>query len=332
MIILAIYFTIPGFNPPAFQRISMGKDIPQVVQSWSIAAIHLTFFTLSVSFIGWMLFLMNPNLAGNEMLAYLVDNYLFTGLKGILIVGIMAMIMSTADSFLNIGSVLIANDCYRIHTLSESTKLMYARFWTLIIGFISIIIASFDVNLLPIILTTASFYMPIVSVPLIFTIFGYRSTERCVLIAMGTGFLTVASLLLLDYLDIFSLKPLVPGMLINAIFLVSSHFLLEKRKMYTGLNDDGYFEEYKYIHSNKLYRAKYWFFNTMLRQAYNDDILLAFLQRELGNNTVKLNEKKFIKEYGLNKENYYNQIKRLEKLRWIIRNDNGLKILKNGNY
>lgn len=332
MIILAIYFTIPGFNPPAFQRISMGKDIPQVVKSWSNAAIHLTAFTLSVSFIGWMLFLMNPNLEGNEMLAYLIDNYLFTGLKGILIVGIMAMIMSTADSFLNIGSVLIANDYYRIHTLSEGTKLMYARFWTLAIGFISIIIASFNANLLPIILTTASFYMPIVSVPLIFTIFGYRSTERCVLIAMEAAFLTVTSLLLLDYLDIFSLKPLVPGMLVNAIFLVSSHFLLEKRKMYTGLNDDGYFEEYKYIHSNKLYRAKYWFFNTILRQEYNDDILLAFLHRELGNNTVKLNEKKFIKEYGLNKENYYDQIKRLEKLRWIIRNDNGLKILKNGSY
>jgi len=329
MVVLAIYFTIPGFNPPAFQRISMGVNIIQVQKSWHTAAIHLTIFTLLVSLIGWMLFLQDPTLKNNKMIGYLVDNFLFTGLKGILIVGILAMTMSTADSFLNIGSVLMANDIFGKYT-SDAGKLLYARFYTIIIGGLSIWLATSKQSLLPIILMTASFYIPVVSVPLIFTIFGYRSSGRCVLTSMIASILVVSSLHLLKLYDIYVLNPLIPGMITNAVVLVLSHFLLEKRKMYTGINDEGYFENYKYVNSNKLFRFKEWLKSIFFPSRGNQlsgVFLIHQLREALGNKSEgEINDEEIIKQYEFDTESYFEGLKYLENMRYIKKEGNRLKI------
>jgi Na+/proline symporter len=329
MVVLAIYFTIPGFNPPVFQRISMGLNIIQVQKSWSTAAIHLTIFILLVSLIGWMLFLQKPTLANNEMVGYLIDNFLFTGLKGILIVGILAMTMSTADSFLNIGSVLMANDIFGFNRRSIDI-LLYARLYTVIIGGLSICLAISKQNLLPIVLMTASFYIPTVSIPLIFTILGYRSSGRCVLTSMIASILVVSSLHLLKLYDIYVLNPLIPGMITNAVVLVLSHFLLEKRKMYTGINDEGYFENYKYVNSNKLFRFKNWlnsvFFPSRVNQL-SGVFLIHQLQKELGNKSEgEINDEKIIKKYEFDKKSYFKSLEYLKKMRYIKREGNYIKI------
>jgi len=329
MLVLAVYFTIPGFNPPAFQRISIGANIIQVRKSWSRAAIHLTIFTLLVSLIGWILFLQDPNLKDESMIGYLIDNYLFTGLKGILIVGILAMLMSTADSFLNIGSVLIANDTIWLNKKSID-KLLYARWCTLIIGALSIWLATSKQSLFPIILMTASFYIPVVSVPLIFTIFGYRSSGRCVLTSMIASILVVSCLHLLKLYDIYVLNPLIPGMITNAVVLVLSHFLLEKRKMYTGINDEGYFENYKYVNSNKLFRFKEWlksiFFPSRVNQL-SGVFLIHQLREALGNKSEgEINDEKIIKKYEFDRKSYFEGLKYLENMRYIKRNGNHIKL------
>ena len=329
MIVLAVYFITPCFNPPAFQRVSMGVNIIQVQKSWRGASFNLTLFTLSVSIIGWMLFLQNPTFKNNEMIGYLIDNFLFTGLKGILIVGILAMLMSTADSFLNIGSVLLANDIIGLNKKSIDI-LLHARFYTIIIGGLSILLATWNQNLLPIILLTATYYVPVVSVPLIFTIFGYRSSGRCVLTSMIASILVVSSLHLLKLYDIYVLNPLIPGIITNAVVLVLSHCLLEKRKMYTGINDDGYFENYKWVNSNKIYRFKHWFFSVFFPSRGNQMqgwYAITSLQQELkGCLEGEINFEKFLKKHDFDKQNFYESLEFLEKMRYIKRNGNHIKI------
>ena len=41
---------------------------------------------------------------------YVADNYAFSGLKGLIIIGIASLAMSTADSCINSAAVLFAND------------------------------------------------------------------------------------------------------------------------------------------------------------------------------------------------------------------------------
>ncbi|WP_175265529.1 hypothetical protein [Rickettsia felis] len=41
------------------------------------------------------------------MLGYIIDNYSYPGLKGIIVSGLAALIMSTADSHINAASMLV---------------------------------------------------------------------------------------------------------------------------------------------------------------------------------------------------------------------------------
>ena len=70
------------------------------------------------------------------------------------------------------------------------------------------------------------FYMSVISVPLLLTILGFRSTTRTVLIGMAAGFLTVY--LWVHLLPHVSVDSNVPGMLANLIGFVGSHYLLNE--------------------------------------------------------------------------------------------------------
>jgi signal transduction histidine kinase len=75
--------------------------------------------------------------------------------------------------------------------------------------------------------------MPIVSVPLLLAIFGFRSTSKAVLIGMGAGFITVMFFKLLSDTD-----SLMPGMLVNLIFFISSHYCLKQSGGWVGVKDN----------------------------------------------------------------------------------------------
>jgi len=84
---------------------------------------------------------------------------------------------------------------------------------------------------------TSSFYMPIVTVPFIMALLGFRSTEKSVLIGMFAGFLTV---ILWDYVfskPFFNLDSLIPAMISNLVSLVSSHYLLKQNGGWVGIKD-----------------------------------------------------------------------------------------------
>lgn len=251
MILLGLYFAIPSLNPAAIQRVSMGFCIEQVKRAWLIAAVVMFFIECCRNLIPILIYQMNPNLQEGEILSFIINTYgTFPTIKGFLIVGIVAMAMSTADSYLNISSVLIANDLWergrlnfsfkRIASdlwkkgkidfskiwinekLDNADKLLNARNFTVLIGIAAIIAALLNNNLLKIILFTNSFYMPIVTVPLLFTIFSYKTSARCVLIAMLFAATVVSCFHISKLFELSSINidPIIPGMLTNAITLV----------------------------------------------------------------------------------------------------------------
>jgi Na+/proline symporter len=98
-----------------------------------------------------------------------------------------------------------------------------------------LVLALYKTDFLELALMAWSFYMPIVSVPLLMAIFGFRSTSRAVLIGMAAGGTTV---LLWDlYLADTGLNSVVPGMVANLAFLLGSHYLLQEEGGWTGIKD-----------------------------------------------------------------------------------------------
>jgi len=172
-----------------------------------------------------LIYYSNPNIEPNKIFHYIFDKYLFVGVKGLTMIGIIAMIMSTADSNINSSAVLCTNIHYSIRTFSDKKGLLYARIYTITLGLVSLCMALAGKDYLSIILTTASFYMPIVNIPLMFAILGFRTSTKSVLIGMSAGGATSTLFLFINT----PLDAIITAMIANTVFLFGSHYLLKQK-------------------------------------------------------------------------------------------------------
>ena len=111
----------------------------------------------------------------------------------------------------------------------------------MLIGVISIVFAMYGGNFFELILWTSTFYMPIVTVPFIMSIFGFRSSSKSVLIGMGAGFVVVVIWELLIKDKMGNVGGLIPGMLANLTFLVSHHYLFKQEGGWVDIKNQASF-------------------------------------------------------------------------------------------
>lgn len=233
---LLLFFLLPGFQPVFFQRIIIASNTEQGSKAFIIGGLICLVMLLIISWIGILLLSDKPNLDPNNLLPYIISTYNYTGLKGVTAVGIMAIIMSTADSYINSAAVLFTNDILKPLNINykklvnELTSACLFSFFVGIIGFFLAFKASTVLNLL---LLIFSFYMPIVSVPLLFAVFGFRSTSVSVLTGMFGGFITVI-IFKLSGIDIDSV---IPGVIANTVFLFASHYVLRQPGGWVGIKN-----------------------------------------------------------------------------------------------
>ena len=235
---LFLWFVIPSFTPAIFQRIAMAKDTKQVNKSFIIASITCLLLVAITSWIGILTLSINPSLNPNDVIKHIVFNSSFyIGLKGAMLAGIMAMIMSTVDSYINATSVLVVHDfCKPLKIKFIENELFSARIVSILIGVFSLILSLRDKSLLELMTITYSLYVPIVTIPFIMAILGFRSTEKPVMLGMGAGLATV---LAWDYvLQIKAVNSVPFGMLANLFVLMGSHYLLKQKGGWVGIKDN----------------------------------------------------------------------------------------------
>ncbi|MDJ1257043.1 MAG: hypothetical protein MRQ07_00055 [Candidatus Midichloria sp.] len=89
------------------------------------------------------------------------------GIKGVVIAGLLAVIMSTADSWLNTTSVLCSHDIVgKLIPLTEKQALIIARLSTSIIAILAIILSLWERGVMELEWLSSNFWMPIMVVPL----------------------------------------------------------------------------------------------------------------------------------------------------------------------
>ncbi len=236
---LMLYFAIPGLKPSIFQRIAIAKDLKQVQASFISSAVLVTLIVLSVALVAILLLAHNPELDSSRLMNYLIDQYTYPGLKGIIAVGIIAKALSTADAELNASSVLIIHDIIKPLRTNFKESLLSIRIFSFLTGIFALILALKIKSLLRLMLWSGSMYMPIVSVPLVLAIFGFRSSSRAVLIGMAAG---LAMVLIWTYLLPASYKEInsvIPGMIANIICFMGSHYLLREKGGWVGIKEPG---------------------------------------------------------------------------------------------
>lgn len=254
MIPLLLYFMIPSMGPVVIHRMLMSSSVSQIKRSFLLSALVIFIIELSIAWIPFLLFNANPNLATSELLPYIVDNYNVIGMKSAIIIGVAAMAMSTADSYMNTTSVLFAHDICKPHNLFNKNELLTSRIFSIIMGIASIILALYITDLLDILLSTHAFYVPIVTAPLILTIMGFRTTTRPILIGMAAGLVTVITWKSAG----IKLDVIVFAMIVNAIFLLGSHYITGQPGGWVGPKKRNFLNQAREENRRKWKRRKKW--------------------------------------------------------------------------
>ncbi|KJV62246.1 solute symporter family protein [Rickettsia amblyommatis str. Ac/Pa] len=245
-LIYCVWYIFPAFplSFPFIQRMLMARNNKQLINSYYISMFFLIIFFVLLTLTGLSATVLketedvNIPSKGSEVITYLINNYFFAGAKGILAIGLIGAVMSTADSFLNSGALLLAHDvikpvCDKKNINIDELKL--ARYITFGLGVIAVFTASVN-NVLPRIqyagivdlakgINIASEIVALIfTIPLIAGIIGLKGNSLSFFVP--TIITTVTFIIGKLFFDNELLIPI--SIAINLISFFTSHFILNK--------------------------------------------------------------------------------------------------------
>lgn len=227
MLGLCMMFIFPQFEPMVFQRVSIGRSINQVAKSFKIAALICFMMQCIIIVIGILILSVNPNLNPEDLIKYIINNYTYKGLRGVVAIGIMAMVMSTADSSINSVSIIFAHDLFKPLGFKWSqNELLVARIATVISGIMAIFLAlQFD-RVINLILSFTTLYVSIISVPFVFAVLGFRSSGKSVLSGMSGALITI--IICRTFLGQTAVQSFVPSLIASVVCLFGTHYFTKQ--------------------------------------------------------------------------------------------------------
>lgn len=174
------YALLPATSATFVQRFLMSRNSHQLGYSLNSIALIAFPFALILCAVGFTIRAVAPDIQSNSAFYYLIVNYLPVGVIGLSISAVFAIIMSSANSWLNSGATIIANDVIRsfLPNMTDKQGLLYARLATIGITILSILLAIIGGSIIKILWFTDSFWFPVMLVPLAAGMFGFRSTGK----------------------------------------------------------------------------------------------------------------------------------------------------------
>lgn len=201
----------PAFviSPAPVQRMLMAKNDTSLSTIYYTSAMLKIPFNILVLFVGFAALIAFPNIDSGLAMPTIINETLPPVLRGLAITGILAVVMSTADSFLNSGAILMVHDFLKpVFNIKQKYELTATKIATAVMGVFAIYIAVFAPNILSIIFYADSLWGPLIVIPFVYCILGYKSSPR--------AFFTAAAITAL-------------------IFIVTQIILPENHKYWSGL-------------------------------------------------------------------------------------------------
>jgi SSS family solute:Na+ symporter len=177
---LLVYAIVPNADIPHIQRALVAKNGHQLRTTFSVAAMLMIPLYAMIALIGLITYIKAPDIDPEYALFYFTKYYLPVGAFGLMIAGLLAIIMSTQDSFLNSTSVLISRDiCKQIWPkLNTKRELLIARSSCIVLSVLSISLAFVKEDIVSLIWSVANFWDPFVVVPFVMALIGVRINKK----------------------------------------------------------------------------------------------------------------------------------------------------------
>jgi len=179
IISLILLFLMPFIEASYCQRLLIAKDSKQIKYSLRIIFLCAFLLTFSVCIIGLIVRSQFPDIDSNLSFYYFIDYSLTDGLKGLIIVGLLAVIQSSADSWINTSSSIIAKDIIRPFLNKPSDKLLVliVKLSSLLVAICAVTIALISKQILELIWLVNNFNFPVLFIPLLLALKRIKTTE-----------------------------------------------------------------------------------------------------------------------------------------------------------
>lgn len=222
---LIVYFIIPVSSGSYIQRFLMAGDSKQLKKALYSNALISIPFVLIICMVGFIVKAKAPDINSNTAFFYLIDNHLPPVIVGLVIAGILAAIMSTADSWLNTASVLVAHDIIKalFPKISDKRELLIARLSVIGLGALATFLAvSENKSILGLEWLVSNFWEPLVLVPIALGFLKLRNNPK----SFGFGILVgISSVLAGRYITgEFATLSLLAGIIGTSTSMVIAHY------------------------------------------------------------------------------------------------------------
>lgn len=204
-----IYFILLFFNfflgetmvPPYVQKLLIGKDVREI----SVGTLYSSLLSVGlfsvVGLIGIVTYTINSDLhVQNSVLPYIVGEAMPIGFKGLSIAAMLAIVMSSADSFLNATSITLKKDVLLplgICTfVNPKTDLLASRMITLIVGVGALFISYSSESSMELLFQAYEFWTPFILFPLLAVVFGVRANLK---VFLYSGLYSIITLIVCKY-------------------------------------------------------------------------------------------------------------------------------------
>ena len=172
-------FCVPRLYPAMVQRFLVARNTEQLYQSLNITIVIVTAIYVVMIMLGIVSVILYPAIEdSSHVFAYLIQDLMPSGLKGFIVAGLLAVIMSTADTELNTGSIALVHDVIRKLGITKYNEARLASIITFVMGMIAIIVAMQFTSILDALLFAYLLWYPVIICPLMLGIYGLKSNDK----------------------------------------------------------------------------------------------------------------------------------------------------------
>ncbi|CCM10322.1 Putative uncharacterized protein [Cardinium endosymbiont cEper1 of Encarsia pergandiella] len=211
MIYVVIWLLQIGMVDPAVvQRMLMAKNKRQLRNKYIIIAFFDPIFRFLVMLIGLGGLVLYPTIKSSIVVPHVIQTLLPAGIKGLTIAGLLAIIMSSADSYIHIAGVTLVHDV--INPLSKNRLTTFhacywARYTTLLTGCLATFIALKMTHIPYLGFKALELTAPMLLVPFIAVIIGLKANKKAFIASLLIAVMAfmLSNLLLLSMYNILSI-------------------------------------------------------------------------------------------------------------------------------
>ena len=218
---------MPILSGPYIQRLLMSKNQQQLNKSYNIIIMLCLLLVVIMVLLAFMIKILYPSIAAKYALYHFIAG-LPNILMGLMIAGMLAVIMSSADSWLNNISILIVNDMLKkqLAEFSNKRKLQLIKLVTCLCGVLVVAVAiSSQQEIIKLDLLTISLSFPLYFIPMTAGFLGFKSGLPALLGSIICGFL---GFLLAKYqADDIGTFAMLYGMIGSAIRFFAVHYVYQ---------------------------------------------------------------------------------------------------------